>query len=1023
MRRQVHIIVYILFLVAFAISAQAATSSLVWTAIGQCGDTTPNWAAENGWTNGVQVVWNNNTQNPTAISQTTHIVVKVINSINDFKGNITKATICRQDIGSDCVAGTNVSVTFNNGQRNATFENGNNQTLLSDAIFYNFTNTTQHLFKVQTNTDYAASTRTCIRLSTAYYGCGAGTVDLVSTGCGGNADEVNVIFEVYNYTNETAPPPVGTGGNSIVSVNFSNAYNIDLGYNFTEAIELINWSGTTPTCNVTLNSSATLKCSGIPINTTNASIHCQNNATTKGERFYEAFVTCGNGTRSNSSANRTFWVDSLGPTLTTAFFLGGNNSYHYLYLNGSFTWTDSNLYRLNVTIDNNMPVNEITGINTTTYTYVMNHTITNLSLGVHQLRLRMADSHTAGELTKEYGVSTPMLSREIRVSSEKQTISIKEDSKGVVLFNPWSYKKVSDRIKFSYQPDIISDTYTFTVTTNDDLYIVEKPDTPYKMWIVSGDNWIDFMNTAEPDMKVSMEKTARNAAKVVISGLKNPLEQNYDSIGELNVVTTYYNFTHYNISMTYDSVVTAGEFLNSTLNITTGAGNITGYTYNFVYNNTVRNLSIADSGSNIFINGSFNAPLIQGTTENVVGTWQFNTSSENTTISFSQAIYTMLIDTCVNVTNTTAVNITFYDESSPATYLFTTAEVAFTCWKDPTFTMSFSYNHTGSKVTSIRYCLFPNTNLTCDAYFKYVNEGGYTHRYYLQKQAVSNATICMNAYNHNTTTGISLMRGTIRYVGNYSYFTDVLAKLQRYYVSENVWREIQHEKSDEYGMIVFNVIEKSVDYRISYYDADNHLLDVPERLKFSCTSALCEVNILLSSYGGNATTVSILIDSTYNNVSKILNVSWRDATAATKYVRALVTQDSPSAVTTICDTTIYASSGNITCNLSGYTGIVGLKVYSSQSPVLARLSEWIDLGKAILADVVGNNDGALWGFFLIAVFAGAGMASGLVGTVLFTLFGIIALYYLGLFSLVTLTSVIILGAISAFILIIRKKES
>lgn len=739
-----------------------------------------------------------------------------------------------------------------------------------------------------------------------------------------------------------------------------------------------------------------------------------------GERNYNVIVSCTGSIYNVSAGSYSFWIDPVAPTVTSSVFYGGNLSYHYDSIKGNFSWLDSNLYRLDVRVDGNLIYN-VTEINSTTYSYNLNYNPSTLNAGTHTLNLTMFDAHTALSLAKDYKIQKPLLNEILMMDVEKNSITI-EPSIKESLFNPFSYEVQRDRITFSYAPKTLTDTYSFHLKTDKPLVMVFYPNViPYR-WFVSGENWIDFYLPEEKEAKYAYQKVSDYEYIVTVSNIKNPKSLNFESVGELNRVTTIYNFTTYTAALSYLPIVSDGQVQSVTLTLVFNGSAIPTYAATHTYDGAPRAIVATTTGTTVVLNSTFYASNITGTLTTKYANWTVNQTSDNHTFSYTQIVSQVYMDTCGNYTNATAINITFYSNDYPTQKLVTSAEVDLQYYKSSSVLLNSSFKLSGDN--SYRFCLYPeDEELTLNAYFKYLTSGGLTNRYYVRLQEISNNTLYLYAYQYNYTAGVSVVKNTVRDKTDYNYWAGVLTKLQRYYVDEGVWRVVAMDNSDEFGLTQFDATERTIDYRFLYYDELNRLIHTTSSLKFVCTSGVCSLETQISPVTATTAPKRLVIYDSWDNATQMLNITWYDATNLTTKVRVIVTKDYMINNATICDQSIASRNGTILCNTTGYTGEVMVRVYASASPEGSFWSKLVTIAlKGTIGSVLNNRaEGALWSAGIIMITGMFGLAIGPIGVIVSTLFGVIVLSMLGLMAVWTTTAVIIVGII-AFVLAMRSRQ-
>jgi hypothetical protein len=290
-------------------------------------------------------------------------------------------------------------------------------------------------------------------------------------------------------------------------------------------------------------------------------------------------------------------------------------------------------------------------------------------------------------------------------------------------------------------------------------------------------------------------------------------------------------------------------------------------------------------------------------------------------------------------------------------------------------------------------------------------EGGLTHRYFIYNQTINDTLTSISLYNFNDTTSTALLRITARDSDTYQYYPETIGWLERLYIGEGVWRVVQMDRSDDYGLLIYDVVEKSQDYRLKFYDTENNLLKTSDVLRFSCDSGVCELVSLISPTGSDTTEAELEVNYTYNNATDILNVGWLDDTGEVTSVRMYVSKQTITGSLMIFNVTQNGSSGNYTFNLSGITGMVLLSVHKTASPESDAVSYWISLVENKLGDILGGDEGAFWSFIMLVVVVMLGIISP-VACIILAVVGLIALYSLGIFSGLTLVVVIVAGVMA-----------
>jgi hypothetical protein len=360
------------------------------------------------------------------------------------------------------------------------------------------------------------------------------------------------------------------------------------------------------------------------------------------------------------------------------------------------------------------------------------------------------------------------------------------------------------------------------------------------------------------------------------------------------------------------------------------------------------------------------------------------------------------------------INISYYHEDYPMVLIPATLEIEGTSQEgaNPEKTFNFSYAAAKSHMICIEP---PDATLQADIYAQYTATGGFTHRYYIVNGTFTNATQYISAYNFNTTTGKSDLKITLRDQSTYLYMKNIIGKLQRRYVGEATWRTVQMDETGDFGQLFYNIIEESKDYRIIFIDRGNNILETTQSMKFICEAGICEVIYLLEPYVGGTSTDNLTITTDYDNTTGIITVNWQDNDWIPVTINTVVSKERLDGSLVVCNlTTLYTANGTHVCNISGQTGTFMLRVRSSRSPFKAELTEWIEVKLVPLLNLIGQQEGALISFFIMLVIITTGIVSPVV-VVIMTVFAIIVMMFLGLFTGITFTFFVIAAILGLII--------
>jgi hypothetical protein len=254
---------------------------------------------------------------------------------------------------------------------------------------------------------------------------------------------------------------------------------------------------------------------------------------------------------------------------------------------------------------------------------------------------------------------------------------------------------------------------------------------------------------------------------------------------------------------------------------------------------------------------------------------------------------------------------------------------------------------------------------------------------------------------------------------NYENYPNVITKLQKRYLTENVYRTVQMDKSDDFGLVLFNIIESTQDYILIFQDGSSYL-DTTNNLKFLCTSGLCDVTFVVSPVS-IGTTPNLQYSTAYNNQTQMYQLNFSDTTGLTSSVQLIISREIGATKTTICDTTISSSSGTINCNTTGYNGLLRAEVYSSASPlkvqVVETISKYFDKLYQQTNSIISSNELTLWGSMISITLIVAGSFVSIIVGIIAYIISLFVLSYMGLINFVTgsmITISIVLSIIVAY---------
>ena len=710
----------------------------------------------------------------------------------------------------------------------------------------------------------------------------------------------------------------------------------------------------------------------------------------------------------------SFTVDTSGPSIT-ATTLSGNHSLFYLYQNITFQINYSdNIKLFHINISTGSYSFEITNINQTSYIYNGSVNASTFGIGRQDLNTSFCDAHTSNRID-EWKTKRTDAKKEIRFDFGGDYFLVKP--KDATLINSYVETKKEDRYIFSYtkNPFNKQNKQSFVVSSSQKIEIIGN-DGGYYGWLVIPKlkKWVDFnlQDGSVPNYQIT--RIDNNNVLVEVDGITRDTFS-FNSAGDLNCGSKIYSYYLFNYTASYSSSATESITENIKLIIDFKDISLKGNgTLN--YNSVDYNTTNTTSSNQINLTIDLTIPSPPQNNSNLTFYWDFVLNvSTFTTINFSQLVSKVILFSCETDADLRVLNISIFNENLPSQFLESDVAAVFTTWTNNSGnTLNFSFDFTGD--TNYSVCLSPNTSINTDAYFQYNTSGGFKQRWYLTDARFTTNISKLYLFNFDSTVGMSVLQGTIK-DKNFAIFPLVTTKLQRYYPTENVWRTIQMDRSDEFGTILFNIIETTTDYRL-IFEQGGLTISNTNPSKFKCTSSLCSLTFVVSS-SSTSNTATPKFNTAFNNRSRMYQLNFSDSTGLTSSVRLKVTKEQRGDIITICDQTVTASDGTINCNLTGYDGTLTAKVFSSASPEIAKLVEYISIiANKLLQKTttyITTNELTFWAMTLSTTLVVAGAIFNPIAGIILYIFSLMGIYALGIVGFVTVGFITLMGALSVMV--------
>jgi len=632
--------------------------------------------------------------------------------------------------------------------------------------------------------------------------------------------------------------------------------------------------------------------------------------------LYNYNFMCFNNISNLISPKYMFYYDVGLPTIQNTFV---NNSVYYKgNITAKFNFTDNlAVFSFNVSIDGKSIGNK-TGLATVKYQLNISKPLAGYAIGKHTLTERVADGHTA-EAIEDYKISTGVFGDVLRFEDDKNYAEIK--NKASSLFDKFTVQKKTDRYIWTFKPNTLTTSYTFTVKSNNRIYIIDMPKTIYKKWLITNEKWIDF-NLANENTGIDIKQIKDNEVEVTISNIKSPAIQIYHSIGDLNIVTETEYFYIINATQTYQKKIFEGSLnthtllLNKTFNTSSSA---------YLKWNGATKIA-TKTATNYYTDRYSSAFVVPPSPSRINFTWFFNITGSPIFNMTGQQNYTaMSIANCTNSSSHKVLNFSLYDEATKAkaannisietTIILTSIYMANMSWN---FTHVVNYSNSVNASTLL-ICLpdgiLNSSNYTLSSITKYqflnhVPEYHYINNFLLSMYNIPKLIPLYDLLTADSTSFLVEYRDE-NYLAHAGYIIDIL----RYYVGEGLFRSVENGKTDEAGQTNAHLVTEDIIYKFNVWNNGNIEYQSSE-YKALCQAVPCQ--IMLQKQGNiTATTIGNFIISLppFNKVTRTSTMSFatRDGTSA--YINLSTYKNNGYDNETVCSDAVTGSTGSLSCTI------------------------------------------------------------------------------------------------------------
>jgi len=388
---------------------------------------------------------------------------------------------------------------------------------------------------------------------------------------------------------------------------------------------------------------------------------------------------------------------------------------------------------------------------------------------------------------------------------------------------------------------------------------------------------------------------------------------------------------------------------------------------------------------------------------------------------FNQTIHPIIFQLCNATINTITLNYTINNELTESLINSGTNPTTFKAYNNfwlgnGDVKKEYTTNELNQNKNNYTYCIFPSnksykTNMNIE-----FSATGYTPRQYsLVNAIINNQTNIIKLFLLNADDSVKFNIDVKKGVG---WLQNANIIINKYYLGSNQYIPLSIRTTDSSGKFIeYFEVDSKIRFDIS---KDNVFLGSIERDAL-CLTQPCEMTLNIEEvttnpfYKFNETFAENVVYSLdYNATTKLMTASFLDTSGLANYFRFEVKRvgDELGA----CNTTVYTTSGSITCDLTNKQGDYIGTLYISRSP--EKIVDYIFAKLQGFVDALGKN-GLLIALMVIVIVGLIGSWNPAVGVLMMSV-AILLMSFLNFVAFPQTTVMLIL--ILAIIIIVRLKS-
>jgi hypothetical protein len=235
-----------------------------------------------------------------------------------------------------------------------------------------------------------------------------------------------------------------------------------------------------------------------------------------------------------------------------------------------------------------------------------------------------------------------------------------------------------------------------------------------------------------------------------------------------------------------------------------------------------------------------------------------------------------------------------------------------------------------------------------------------------------------------------------------------------------MYNELDMGVTDILGQTITHLRLYDTDYRIALYYSNGTLIKLTDpAVRFSCTSTPCSYTVKVDAAAQSqlSEVYGVVQSLSFNNTTSMFNYVWSDPSAKTTSMNLLVSKAMADGDVNICNTTVAGATGSVSCNATGYTGLLFANVYRSVNGTLnIQATDTEDVTTSVFKGAIGLFIGLIMFIAIMLI----GLAVSPLAAMIMSIVGLVPAYVLGVIPVAVMMAI---AAISVLLMHVFKRVS